>query len=120
MIQEIAKRRKFLGLMMAAGACVVVTRDLCGQGTPRKRRANPDGSSDEDAPVPGNAESRKSALEENEKDVKKKVERLFQLATELKEEADKTDAVKVLSVAMLKKTEEIEKLAKDIRARAKG
>jgi len=120
MIQEIAKRRKFLGAMMAAGTCLVIARDLSGQGTPHKRRANPDGSLDDDAPTPGNGESRKSALEENEKDVKKKVERLFKLATELKEEVDKTDALKVLSVGMLKKTEEIEKLAKDIRARTKG
>jgi len=59
-------------------------------------------------------------LEENEKDIKKKVERLFQLATELKDEVDKTDSVKVLSLAMLKKADEIEKLAKDIKSRAKG
>jgi hypothetical protein len=33
---------------------------------------------------------------------------------------EKTDSVQVLSLALLKKTEEIEKLAKDIRSRAKG
>jgi hypothetical protein len=33
---------------------------------------------------------------------------------------DKTDSAKVLSLAMLKKAEEIEKLAKDIKSRAKG
>jgi hypothetical protein len=59
-------------------------------------------------------------LEENEKDIKKKVEKLFQLATELKDEVDKTDSAKVLSVGMVKKAEEIEKLAKDIKSRAKG
>jgi hypothetical protein len=42
------------------------------------------------------------------------------LATELKEEVDKTDSAKVLSVPMLKKAEEIEKLAKDIKSRARG
>ena len=55
-----------------------------------------------------------------EKEIKKKVDKLFQLATELKEEVDKTDSAKVLSLAMLKKAEEIEKLAKDIKSRAKG
>ena len=120
MIQEGAGRRKFLGAMLAAGTCAILARELVGQETLRKRRVNPDGSLADDDPVPENAATRKSELEGNEKDVKKKVEKLFRLATELKEEVDKTDAVKVLSVAMLRKTEEIEKLAKDIRARAKG
>jgi len=47
-------------------------------------------------------------------------EKLFQLASELKAEVEKTDSVLVLSMAMLKKTEEIEKLAKGIRSRAIG
>jgi hypothetical protein len=42
------------------------------------------------------------------------------LASELKNEVEKTDAVKVLSVAMLRKAEEIEKLAHGIRSRALG
>lgn len=62
----------------------------------------------------------KRMLEENEKDIKKKVEKLYQLAAELKAEVDKTDSSKVLSLTMLKKTEEIEKLARDIRNRSKG
>jgi len=62
----------------------------------------------------------KAILEANQKDIKKNVERLFQLASELKTEVEKTDSVQVLSLALLKKTEEIEKLAKDIRSRAKG
>lgn len=120
-MRENAERRKFLGRFLAAGAsALLATLQICGQETPRPPRGRPGGSADDDAPGPDNAASRKSALEENEKDVKKKVDRLFKLATELKEEVDKTDAVKVLSVAMLKKTEEIEKLAKDIRSRAKG
>lgn len=59
-------------------------------------------------------------LEQNQKDMKKNIERLFLLASELKAEVDKTDATTVLSVAMLRKTEEIEKLARAIRDRAKG
>lgn len=66
------------------------------------------------------AGSRKAALDENEKDIKKKVGRLFQLASELKDEVDKTDSAKVLSLGMVKKAEEIEKLAKDIKTRARG
>jgi hypothetical protein len=62
----------------------------------------------------------KAILESNQKDIKKSIERLFQLASELKAEVEKTDSVQMLSVAMIKKTEEIEKLAKSIRSRAIG
>jgi len=62
----------------------------------------------------------KATLEANKKDIKKDVEKLFQLASELKGEVEKSDSVQVLSLAMVKKTEEIEKLAKGIRLRAIG
>ena len=52
--------------------------------------------------------------------MKKKVEQLYQLAKELKDEVEKTDSTKVLSLNLVKKTEEIEKLAHDIRNRSKG
>ena len=50
----------------------------------------------------------KGILEANEKDIKKRVEKLLQLATELKAEVDKTDSSQVLSMAMVRKAEEIE------------
>ena len=59
-------------------------------------------------------------LESNEKDIKKSIDKLFQLATDLKEEVEKTDSSKVMSVAMIKKAEEIERLAHDIKTRARG
>jgi hypothetical protein len=62
----------------------------------------------------------KKILADNDKDIKKKVEKLYQLASELKKEVDKTDSTKVLSLNLVKKTEEIEKLARDIRNRSKG
>ncbi len=62
----------------------------------------------------------KAMLEANEKDIKKSVEKLYQLASDLKAEVDKTNSSQVLSLALVKKAEEIEKLAKDIRTRAKG
>ncbi len=62
----------------------------------------------------------KSILEQNQKDLKKDIQKLFQLATELKDEAEKTDAINTLSLPLLKKTEEIERLARQIREKAKG
>jgi len=62
----------------------------------------------------------KRILEENQKEIKKKVERLYDLATELKAEVEKTDSSKVLSLNLVRKAEEIEKLARDIKNRSKG
>jgi len=59
-------------------------------------------------------------LEENQKDIKRDIEKLFDLASQLKEQVEKTDATAVLSLAMLKKAEEIEKLARQIKEHAKG
>ena len=72
----------------------------------------------ENNPTMPNAE--KKALEENDKDMKKKVDRLFELVTELKAEVDKTDSSRVLSLNLVKKAEEIEKLARDIKNKGKG
>ena len=62
----------------------------------------------------------KLVLEANQKEIKKNVEKLYDLASELKAEVEKTDSVLVLSLVLLRKTEEIERLAKEIRSRAKG
>jgi hypothetical protein len=90
---------------------------LAAQVRPAPPPRNPVQKEDEtDSPKP----DAKAILEANQKDIKKSIERLYQLASELKAEVEKTDSVKVLSVVMLKKTEEIEKLAKEIRSRALG
>jgi hypothetical protein len=122
MITAGQERRKFLHRFCGLGISIAPIIFLQGkarkQQDPKPMNNADDKPADETASLPPG--SRKAALEENEKDIKKKVEKLFQLATELKDEVDKTDSAKVLSVAMLKKAEEIEKLAKDIKSRAKG
>ena len=62
----------------------------------------------------------KAILEENQKDIKKSIEKLFQLASDLKAEVEKTDSSQVLSLSLVRKAEEIERLAHDIKSRAKG
>jgi hypothetical protein len=59
-------------------------------------------------------------LEDNQKEIRKNIEKLFDLASQLKAEVEKTDSTSVLSLAMVKKAEEIEKLARLIKERAKG
>ena len=67
-----------------------------------------------------NRTTTKAILDENQKDIKKSVEKLFDLASQLKEQVEKTDSTTVLSLAMVKKAEEIEHLARQIKDRAKG
>jgi flagellar motility protein MotE (MotC chaperone) len=77
---------------------------------------------------PAEAESAKSdphnakrvALQQNEKEFRAGVERLYRLASELKQEVDKTVTTEIFSVPMYKRTEEIEKVAKLLKSKAKG
>ena len=48
------------------------------------------------------------------------VEKLFQLASELKQQVESTDLNSVLSLGVVKRAQEIEKLAKHIKEHAKG
>jgi hypothetical protein len=84
----------------------------------RPQQPRPGQESSPDNPSVPNPD--KKILENNDKDIKKKVERLYQLADELKKEVEKTDSSKVLSLNLVKKAEEIERLARDIRNRSKG
>ncbi|MGB7729086.1 MAG: hypothetical protein WBL50_13720 [Candidatus Acidiferrum sp.] len=118
-------RRVFLtGLLVAsasslAGEAIPAITTQSPVARPPQPSQNPSGQSpDNEAPTVPDLD--KKILENNVKDMKKKVEQLYQLAKELKDEVEKTDSTKVLSLNLLKKTEEIEKLAHDIRNRSKG
>jgi hypothetical protein len=117
---EISQRRTILSRMAVAMAAMIVAAMKLGGQNQGARPLNEDNEPKASAEEKLAATSRKLALEENEKDIKKSVEKLFQLASELKEQVDKTDSVKVLSVGMIKKADEIERLAKEIKSRAKG
>jgi hypothetical protein len=56
----------------------------------------------------------------NEKEFREGVEKLYQMATELRDELAQSPRMNVLSVRMYKKTDEIEKLAKQLKSKAKG
>jgi hypothetical protein len=119
-LQGRIKRRGWLGLLTgcaASFAAVAWGMQTAVQNPPHPKGSEPASGDDENPKLQPPA---KAILEANDKDIKKSVERLYQLAGELKAEVEKTDSVQVLSLAMLKKTEEIEKLAREIRSRAKG
>jgi hypothetical protein len=115
---DVSKRE---ALKLAAGAVGIAALGAWAVGAQDPSQRNPSTASGEAPPDPGvDAKRTKSLLEQNQKDIKKNIEKLFELASELKEEVEKTDAVIVLSLVMLRKTEEIEKLARQIRDKTKG
>lgn len=63
----------------------------------------------------------KKAMErEKQQEIKADVTQLYIMVSELKEQVDKTDATSTLSVSVVKKAQQIEKLAKQIKDMAKG
>ncbi|HTE89485.1 MAG TPA: hypothetical protein VK639_11045 [Terriglobales bacterium] len=61
----------------------------------------------------------KKANQERQADLRRDADKLFKLATELKQYVDKTNE-NVLSLEVLKKAEEIEKLAHSVKSKMKG
>jgi hypothetical protein len=113
-------RREFVTALAGAGAMVIARFGrLAAQERPPRQAPDQERKQNEDEVTPEKSQT-KALLEANDKDIKKNVEKLYELASDLKAEVEKTDSSKVLSMVLIKKAEEIERLAKDIKTRAKG
>jgi hypothetical protein len=120
-------RRRFLMTLAAAAGCSVATH---GAVFPQARNVKPFPTPPASAETQNPAEkdgtardpqsAKRAALKQNEKEFRAGVDRLYQLASELKQEVDKTGTTEVFSVHMYRRTEEIEKVAKLLKGRAKG
>lgn len=73
----------------------------------------------DDARVKMEKDMAKKANQQRQADLKRDTEKLFKLASELKDYVDKTNE-NVLSLDVLKKAEEIEKLAHSVKEKMKG
>src|SRR5215510_2718073 len=97
-------RRKFLTMFLASGVPPgVMSLAMYAQESQTKPPRPPKQTLKDDDTDEPKVDS-KAILESNQKDIKKNIERLYQLASELKAEVEKTDSVQVLSVVMIKKT----------------
>jgi hypothetical protein len=77
---------------------------------------NPAGSAGpDDVPLPPRATDPKVMLKDDQKELRRDVDRLLQMAKDLKDESDKTPETDVLSLSLVKKVEDIEKLAHQIK-----
>jgi hypothetical protein len=59
-------------------------------------------------------------LKHNQEQIETDIRRLFNLATDLKKEVDATNSADILSLTLLQKADEVEKLAHHIKTLAKG
>lgn len=73
-----------------------------------------------DLPVDPKTAQKTKLKKKNEKEFREGVEKLFQMAGELKEEVEKTPTMEVLSVRMYKKMQELEKLTQRLKDSVRG
>jgi hypothetical protein len=119
-------RRRFViglavGIFLATGAELLFAQRHVHRPIVQQSPAHPPviGIGNNAAPLEPKA-ARAAMLLLNEKEFREGVEQLSVLVNELKEEVEKTPTMDVLSVRMYKKAHEIEKLAKQIKNKAKG
>jgi len=114
------QKRDFISVLMSAAVATSVaifTRGAFARQMGR-RPGPPDPLSDPmNQPPPFNP---KKIQEQNQKTIVQDIQRLYKLAGELKDEVEKTDSTKTLSLPMIQKAKEVEKLAKQIASLAVG
>jgi hypothetical protein len=111
-------RRLFLSSIAAAFAGVKAQFPVQTRQGPLPRPPQIPDAGPPDVPVPHR--DPQEQLRENQKNLRRDADHLLQLAQELKEEADKTEQTNVLSLSLVHKAEEVEKLAKQIKGLARA
>jgi hypothetical protein len=120
-------RRRFLMTLAAASYSTAGHRSLLAQA----HKSNPFPTPPESAETQNPAEAaaaaktdpqsaKRAQLQQNEKEFRAEVDRLYRLASDLKQDLDKTVTTEIFSVQMYKRAEEIEKVAKLLRSKARG
>ncbi len=102
--------KRLLCYAAAAALALALTPYVAPQVRPAR-----DSTSQEEVPLPNGKQRDEILKADHEKDLKDAAQ-LIELAEQLKQELEKNDR-HVLSISSLKKTEEIEKLAKRIHSR---
>ena len=116
-------RRDFLSgiaATLAAARAVLAGGQRNGPPPPITQLPDASGSTERrEIPFPPHPDP-KAQLKEDQKKLRSDVDRLLQLAKDLKDESDKTPETDVLSLSLVKKAEDIEKLARQIRDRIRS
>lgn len=97
-----------------------IVPDASQQGPPSIQHPNiPQPDNGPGLPPEFEKKMQKKANEQRQADLKRDTERLLKLSTELKEYVDKTNS-NILSMDVIKKAEEIEKLAHSVKTKMRG
>jgi hypothetical protein len=118
-------RRLFLlSAALLPGALAFPGGVLAGQNPPtpppKPQPAYTPNPAEVDSHPAGAAAAKRARLLENEKELRQGVERLYQLTSDLRNELERTPTADVFSLRIVKETEEIEKLAKSLKAKARS
>ncbi len=119
-------RRRWLTLLAgAAGVFAASPVLLFGQRPtpqplPSPHAPNPNFPPGLDGPDIKPGSGNKSADPQIQREIRIDVQKLYELASELKEQVEKTDASSTLSLPVVKTAQQIEKLAKQIKNLSKG
>ncbi len=116
-------RRAFF-MSVAAAASALMPTMLCAQRPiippPPPEPAEKRNPADVHSNPAATAAAKRALLLRNEKEFREGVERLYQLTSALRDELQKTATTDVFSLHIVKQTQEIEKLAKSLKSKAKS
>jgi hypothetical protein len=116
------------GILATSFAAILFVTPVCINAwqtrTAPQPRPSPNAPTNSNFPLGLNGrppvENNKQVLDqENQLEIRMEVQRLYALATELKDEVDRTNPNAVLNLSVVKRAQDIEKLAKRIKERAK-
>ena len=117
-------RRSFLSSLVATGAFAFLRQQpptpIRSRSKSRPDVPEPGGSQLPSAqPQPGAKGANRALLLQHEKEFRETTEQLFAKIRELKMQLDSTQTADIFSLTILKQTQEIEQLAKQLKNRAK-
>jgi hypothetical protein len=124
------RRRKNLVFTVSAIVTLVIAASLSAAAqhptpSPPQVRQSPNAPTNQnvpqgiDRPQLSPDTSKETVDPQNDREIRAGVQRLYALVTELKSEVDQTNSSMILSTSVVKRAQEIEKLAKQIKDRAR-
>jgi hypothetical protein len=118
-----SRRHLLLTFASAAGILAATPLFLSSQTirpVPSPNAPNPNSPHRIGDPEPTVGDDPRTINKQNQAEIKLEVQKLYELVGELKDQVDHTDANSTLSISFVKKAQQIEKLAKQIKDRAKS
>jgi hypothetical protein len=116
---------KIAGGLIAAPAAAALARNFAFAQATRTTQGPPPQNPQPPTPVqdpsltPTITSDPKAALKHNQAQIRDDVEKLYALALELRAQVETTETTQVLSLPMIQKAEQIEKLAKQVKTLAR-